>query len=100
MANPRSDDIPDPVHGSLRVRLAGRRACRRMADPSGWIYGRDGAKRRCHATRLNGILPCRTRRQTPPRCVEVSLSVGLDIGGPDHFAPLFGLVGDELAEVG
>jgi hypothetical protein len=27
-------------------------------------------------------------------------SLRLDVGGPDHLGPLFGVVGDELAEVG
>jgi hypothetical protein len=27
-------------------------------------------------------------------------SVGLDVGRPDHLAPLLGLVGDELAKFG
>ena len=27
-------------------------------------------------------------------------SFRLDVGGPDHLAPLLGIVGDELAEVG
>ena len=29
-----------------------------------------------------------------------AVSIGFDIGGPDRLAPLFGLVGDDLAEVG
>src|SRR6266853_1870722 len=29
-----------------------------------------------------------------------SRSLGLDVGRPDHLAPLLGLVGDQLAEVG
>src|SRR5215831_11903091 len=31
--------------------------------------------------------------------IMTAASVRLDIGGPDHFAPLLGLVGDKLTEV-
>jgi hypothetical protein len=34
------------------------------------------------------------------RAQRVLVLVRLDVSGPDHLAPLFGVVGDELAEVG
>jgi hypothetical protein len=32
--------------------------------------------------------------------IGIAVSVGLDISGPDHLAPLLGLIGNDLAEVG
>ena len=32
--------------------------------------------------------------------IGTAASFGLDVGRPDHLAPLFGLVGDKLTEVG
>jgi hypothetical protein len=59
-----------------------------------------------------GLVPCQAGLPCRPQArghragelarggFAVPRSLHLDIGGPDHLAPLLGIVGDELAEVG
>ena len=51
------------------------------------------------AKAATGIIPA-TRRRTRSAARAGRTELKLDIRGPDHFAPLLGLVGDQLAEVG
>ena len=61
------------------------------------------AKRR-HLHRPGFLIRSRRPRGQHPRFRltgdNIARSLHLDIGGPDHLAPLLGIVGDELAEVG
>src|SRR5262245_50666670 len=80
--------------------------CQALPCPALWREPVHRSKRRARAVNIYSVTS--SRDQTPAisrngRLWNIdsgSASVRLDVEGPDDLAPLFGLVGDELAEVG